>query len=146
MKNLMLDIYADVIDNYGDMAFAINLIEKIHADTDTLIRLFSNDRILFKTFSQNFSKPELVTYQELSDIESFSPAKIIINLFDKKLNYSFYEKYDFPIEIVSISYFLLHEQSNDLKPSVASLHNTLIYTSKNLNIRYCIVSLLKETG
>jgi len=51
----MIDIYLDIIDNYGDMAFAVKVINSYYYEKrETHFRLFSNNKELFDIFSVNF--------------------------------------------------------------------------------------------
>lgn len=142
----MVDIYAEVIDNYGDMAFAINLIEQVHMRSDEKIRLFSNSQEVYTLFVGNLRKPNLVEYRDFSTLQDTPPSTQIWNLFDKKIPYTYLESFDFQIDIINFSYFLLHEQKNLLSPSIASLHKKEVYRNKNISVRSCIVSLLPGTA
>lgn len=115
-----IDFYVSVIDNYGDMGFAVNLAFSLQMKHPHLrIRFFSDDNVLFQKFFPN-NAPEWLEYLPLGilqDLNPPAPSNLIFNFFD----YHFPKKYlsGFPYQktIISFSYFLLHA-------GLESLHGT----------------------
>lgn len=115
-----IDFYVSVIDNYGDMGFAVNLALSLHEKhPDMIIRFFSDDRGLFQKFFGEIN-PEWVEYRSLDTLSQENlpaPAKLICSFFDYPLPKAYLAKFSYPKTIVVFSYFLLHK-------GLESLHGT----------------------
>lgn len=127
-----------IIDNYWDAWFALNLaISLLYYDKNLHINFFCDDKDLFLKLKWNLELPNL-TYYDLKDFEKYPPAKVIYNFFDRKINFEYLHTFQYDIELINFSYFLMHDW-------VKNLHNTQ-YQSKNVFVRHYIPSLLKEWG
>ncbi len=134
-----IDFYVDVIDNYWDLWFAINLLFiMLKNDLELEVRLFSNDEKLFKNMTQNNDNTKRVFYYDLSEINYFEPNKLIFNFFDRKIDFDFLKSKKYEIKLVNFTYFLMHKW-------VENLHLTS-YSDKNINIVHFVPSLLENTG
>ena len=130
----MTDIYCDVIDNYGDIAFAIKLINTYVAEKkEKKFRFFCNNKILYDRFSKNISPEAIIHYISLENITLTPPASKIINLFERKIDYTFLESFDFPIYLIHFSYFSLEPYKSPLSPGIQAWHGK-ISEHKNLTI------------
>lgn len=64
-----IDFYVSVIDNYGDMGFAVNLAESLHVRyPDTVFRFFSDNEDLFRVFVPG----ALPTWMEYRSLEALT--------------------------------------------------------------------------
>lgn len=132
----VIDFYVEVIDNFWDLWFAINLAKiMLKSELNLSIRLFSNDKILFENMIKE--KSINIDYFELKDIKIYKPSKIIFNFFDRKVDFDYLNSFDFDIKLINFSYFLMHE-------GVSSLHNTT-YQNKNIFVTHFVPSLLENT-
>jgi hypothetical protein len=117
----LIDFYVSVIDNYGDMGFAVNLALSLHEKYPNLrIRFFSDDFVLFQKFFR-VSVPEWMEYTPLDVLESENPpapSVFIYNFFDRSLPKTYLARFPYEKTIVSFSYFLLHT-------GLESLHGTI---------------------
>lgn len=106
-----IDFYVSVIDNYGDMGFAINLALSLHEKYPNLaIRFFSDDENLFQKFFRE-NTPNWIEYLSLEILDTENPpapAKLIYNFFDRPLPKIYLSKFPYEKTIISFSYFLLH--------------------------------------
>ncbi len=107
----VIDFYVSVIDNYGDMGFALNLANTLHDKYPNLeIRFFSDDEKLFQKFFQE-GFPHWIQYASLEKLSSekpIAPANLIFNFFDYKFSKEYLARFPYGKTIVSFSYFLLH--------------------------------------
>lgn len=134
--NKVIDFYVDVIDNFWDLWFAVNLAKiMLKADLNLSIRLFSNDEKLFENMLE--SKDLNIDYFDLKDLKDFVPNKIIFNFFDRKIDFDYLHNFDFEIKLINFSYFLMHDW-------VSSLHNTA-YQNRNVFVTHFVPSLLENT-
>lgn len=134
--NKVIDFYVDVIDNFWDLWFAVNLAKiMLKADLNLSIRLFSNDEKLFENMLE--SKDLNIEYFDLKYLKDFVPNQIIFNFFDRKIDFDYLHSFDFEIKLINFSYFLMHDW-------VSSLHNTA-YQNKNVFVTHFVPSLLKNT-
>ncbi|NDK19308.1 elongation factor P maturation arginine rhamnosyltransferase EarP [Candidatus Gracilibacteria bacterium] len=138
-----IDFYVSVIDNYGDMGFAVNFALSLHKKYPNLtIRFFSDDKNLFQKFLGENS-PEWVKYLPLEILgqpNPPSPSELICSFFDYPLQKAYLSGFPYHKTIVSFSYFLLH---NELE----SLHKTTyILESGYDTIIHFIPSLLSGGG
>ena len=136
MQNI--DIYVDVIDNFWDMWFAFDIAKNlIKNDENRFIRFFWNDKELFLKLSWN--KDILnIKYFDLTEINALKPSEIILNFFDRKIDYDFLNKFEFNINLIIFWYFWIHNW-------IQSLHNTF-YEQKNVSVTHFIPSVLENTG
>lgn len=111
-SNSCIDFYVPIIDNYGDMGFAVNLAISLHEKYQGLqIRFFSDDQGLFQMFFPE-SIPDWMEYRELKSLyidDTIAPAKLIFSFFDYKVPLDYLAKFPYNKTIVVFSYFLLHE-------------------------------------
>ncbi len=128
------------------MAFAVKVINTFFVEKrENEFRFFGNNPEVFHLFEKNIL-PEIRThYHDLCEIELLTPSQKILNLFERKINYSFLESFDFPIHLVHFSYFSLERYENPLSPGIQSFHGK-ISQYKNLTVEQCAVSLLPQTG
>jgi hypothetical protein len=80
-----IDFYVSVIDNYGDMGFAINLAASLRQKyPDLSIRFFTDDRALFQKFSREDTHEwlEYFPLDILTGPNPPGPARLIFNFFD----------------------------------------------------------------
>ena len=121
-----IDFYVSVIDNYGDMGFAVNLVESLHARYPSMFfRFFSDDEDLFQIFFPG-GKPIWIEYYSLETLAQDNPplpSSLIFSFFDYKISQNYLIQFHFPKTIVVFSYFVLHE-------GLESLHGTK-YTLEN---------------
>ncbi|MDD2907997.1 MAG: elongation factor P maturation arginine rhamnosyltransferase EarP [Candidatus Gracilibacteria bacterium] len=136
---MKIDFYIDVIDNFGDLGFAINLASiMLKDDTNYELRIFSNDENLFKNMIKGDSLLAKLSYFDLSKIHDFKPNNIIFNFFDRKIDFSYLNLSGENIKLINFGYFLLHR-------GVENLHLTN-YKVKNVEVTHFIPSLLEQTG
>lgn len=120
---MKIDFYVSVIDNYGDMGFALNLADTFYFhDKNLEIRFFSDDEKLFKLMSKKLLCKKNICYYELQSVKKYTPNTYIFNFFDRKIEREFLSQFDFPINIINFSYFLLHSGNGIFSPSIESLH------------------------
>ncbi|NDK10278.1 elongation factor P maturation arginine rhamnosyltransferase EarP [Candidatus Gracilibacteria bacterium] len=142
----MTDLYCDIIDNYGDMAFAIKVINTYTFEKkEQSFRFFSNNRDLYDVFSKNLLESAQVTYYNLSEVQSYTPSSKILNLFEIEIHYSFLESFEFPIHLTDFTYFSLEAKDGIYKPGIIEYHDK-ISTHSNLTVKHFSVSLLNFTG
>lgn len=142
----MTDIYCDVIDNYGDIAFAIKVMNTYYFENkESEFRFFSNAQNIFSLFEKNILPGISCQYYELSEISSRAPSSLILNFFERPIDYRFLEGFDFAIHLISFSYFSLEDYSSPLSPGIAAYHGK-IFQHKNLTVEQFSVSLLANTG
>lgn len=145
MKN-MTDIYCDIIDNYGDIAFAIKVINTYFFEKkENNFRFFSNNKPLFEIFSKNLLDWIEIEYFDISEIKKSIPSQKIFNLFERKIDYAFLESFDFEIHLINFSYFSLETYSSKFSPWIQDFHGK-ISQHKNLKVENFAVSLLPNTG
>ncbi len=138
-----IDFYASVIDNYGDMGFAVNLALSLHTKyTGTTIRFFSDDEILFqKLFGEKV--PYWIQYIPLKKLKSLNPpppSALIYSFFDYPLQNEYLAKFPYQKMIISFSYFLLHK-------GLESLHGTTYVLESGYDtVIHFIPSLLPKGG
>lgn len=136
--NKKIDFYVDVIDNFWDLGFAINLIFiMLKNDSKLEIRLFSNDEKLYKNMVQNNIFIKNIVYFDLKEIYKFEPNNLIFNFFDRKIDFEFLKNKNYEIKLINFSYLLMHKW-------VENLHLTS-YRDKNIEITHFVPSLLKNT-
>lgn len=136
--NKKIDFYVDVIDNFWDLGFAINLIFiMLKNDSKLEIRLFSNDEKLYKNMVKNNIFIKNIVYFDLKEIYKFEPNNLIFNFFDRKIDFDFLKSKNYEIKLINFSYFLMHKW-------VETLHLTN-YRDKNIEITHFVPSLLKNT-
>lgn len=115
-----IDFYVSVIDNYGDMGFAVNLALSLHDKYPHLyIRFFSDDHGLFQKFFPG-NTPEWIEYVSLDVIGGLNPpipSSLIFSFFDYRVPKEYLFRFPHPKTIISFSYFLLHT-------GLESLHKT----------------------
>lgn len=133
---MQIDFYTTVIDNYWDWGFSFNLaISLLYYHSNLKIRYFFDDKNLFLKLKWNLDFKNL-EYYDLKEIKTLKPSKTIFNFFDRKIDFEYLHTFDFQINFVNFSYFLLHSW-------VQSLHNTQ-YNSKNVSVTHFIPSLLES--
>lgn len=136
-----IDFYVPVIDNYGDMGFAVNLALSLHEKhPDLRIRFFSDDSVLFHTFlGENI--PEWIEYRSLDVLTRQNPptpATLIYSFFDYKIPKAYLARFPYEKTIVVFSYFLLHK-------GLGSLHGTTYVLESGYDkVTHFIPSLLPE--
>ncbi|MDD2916856.1 MAG: elongation factor P maturation arginine rhamnosyltransferase EarP [Candidatus Gracilibacteria bacterium] len=122
-----IDFYVSVIDNYGDMGFAVNLAHTLHAKyPNTVFRFFSDNEPLFRVFFPNSIPPwvEYLPLEILSRTEGIpTPSRLIYSFFDYKLPKAYLVRFPFPKTIVVFSYFLLHKGLESLHGTTYVLEN-----------------------
>jgi len=135
---MKIDFYIDVIDNFWDLWFAINLASIMLKDNINYeLRIFSNDENLFKNMIKGDSLLAKLTYFDLSKIQDFKPNNIIFNFFDRKIDFSYLNLFWEEIKLINFWYFLLHKW-------IENLHLTN-YKVKNVEVTHFIPSLLEQT-
>lgn len=147
-KIMKIDFYVSVIDNYGDMWFALNLADTLFYHDDSLeVRFFSDDKKLFEKMSK-WLNTKYIEFFDLSEIKKHTPSSHIFNFFDRKLDSKFLSQFSFPINIITFSYFLLHTSSWLYSPSIETLQGKTysFWPKNNITVKYCIPSLLPNTG
>jgi hypothetical protein len=108
----MTDIYCDIIDNFGDIAFAVKVINTYtFKKKETNFRFFSNNYDLFVVFSKSFISEVNITYYNFSEIKTLPPSQLILNLFERRIDYDFLESFKYSIKIINFSYFSLESYS-----------------------------------
>lgn len=113
----MIDIYSDVIDNYGDMAFAVKLMNTYFFEKkESSFRLFSNNQEVFEIFQPSLLKGIECEYHSLSEIPALIPNTLIMNLFERTIEYPFLTSFDFPIHLINYSYFSLEPDHGHFSP------------------------------
>lgn len=138
-----IDFYVSVIDNYGDMGFAVNLALSLHEKYPNLrIRFFSDDLTLFQKFFRE-GAPEWIQYVSLDVLESGNPptpSTLICNFFDRPLPKGYFVQFPYEKTIVSFSYFLLHT-------GLESLHGTTYVLESGCDrVIHFVPSLLSGGG
>lgn len=142
----MIDIYCDIIDNYGDIAFAIKLINTYSFQKkDSHFRIFSNNREVYDMFSASLRVEAHVSYFDIWEIPHLLPNSHICNLFERQIDYNFLESFEFPIHLTNFSYFSLEPYSSTSTPGIQVIHGRT-NTHKNLTVEDFAVSLLDGTG
>lgn len=144
---MKIDFYVSVIDNYGDMWFALNLADTLfYHDDSHEVRFFSDDKKLFEKMSK-WLNTKYIEFFDLSEIKKHTPSSYIFNFFDRKLDLNFLSQFSFPINITTFSYFLLHTSSWLYSPSIESLQwkTYSFWPKNNIIVKYCIPSLLPNT-
>ena len=116
-----VDFYVSVIDNYGDMGFAVNLALSLHEKyPDMVIRFFSDDSGLFQKFFHE-NVPDWMEYMPLEILKHenpVAPSKLICSFFDYPLQKEYLAKFPYEKTIVAFSCFVLHN-------GLESLHKTM---------------------
>jgi hypothetical protein len=112
---------------------------------ETAFRFFGNNREVYEMFEKNLFPEISREYHDLSEIQKFIPSPKILNLFERKIDYSFLESFDFPIHLIHFSYFSLESYSSLLSPGIQAWHGK-IFQHKNLTVEQFAVSLLPHTG
>lgn len=116
----VIDFHVSVIDNYGDMGFALNFALSLHQKyPDLRIRFFSDDEGLFRKFLKG-GAPAWMEYLPLDSLGTenpVAPAKLICSFFDYPIPKEYLAAFPYGKTIVSFSYFLLHK-------GLESLHGT----------------------
>lgn len=131
-----IDFYVEVIDNFWDIWFAINLANIMIKNDDLLeIRLFSNNKKLFDEMTKNTNCN--IKYFSFEQLNNFKPSNIIFNFFDRKIDYDFLTSFNIKIKLLNFWYFLMHDW-------VSNLHLTT-YDNNNVSVTYFVPSLLENT-
>ncbi len=131
-----IDFYVEVIDNFWDTWFAVNIaINYLEKHPDTFINFYSNDKKLFDNLAWNNTKN--IKYIDLNEIKNQIPNDIIFNFFDRKIDYDFFYQIDKKFNIINFWYFSTHKNAY-------SLHKTN-FTQKNVEITHFIPSIVKNT-
>lgn len=112
---------------------------------ETHFRFFGNNREVYELFEKNLFREISREYYDLSEIRNFIPNSHILNLFERKIDYSFLESFDFPIHITNFSYFSLEPYSSALSPGIQDWHGK-VFENKNLTVEQFAVSFLQNTG
>lgn len=133
-----IDFITSVIDNFWDAGFAFHLaISLLYNDKNLHINFFCDDKELFLKLKWNIETSNLV-YYDVKDFEKHIPAERIYNFFDRKIHFEYLHTFQYEIELINFSYFLMHD-------GVKNLHNVQ-YQSKNVRVTHYIPSLLVEWG
>lgn len=134
---MQIDFYTTIIDNYWDMGFSFNLaISLLYYYPNLKIRFFADDEKLFLKLNADKEIKNIV-YYDLKEIKNLKPTKTIFNFFDRKIDFDYLHSFDYQINLINFSYFLMHNGVN-------SLHDTK-YTSKNVWVTHFVPSLLQGT-
>lgn len=135
---MKIDFYVDVVDNFWDLGFALNLAFIIlKNDNSYEITLFSNDEKLFKNMLKKNDIILKIKYHDLSEIKLYEPSSLIFNFFDRKIDFDYLNSFGKNIKLINFGYFLLHSW-------VERLHLTNYFT-KNIDVTHFIPSLLEWT-
>lgn len=128
-----IDFYVSVIDNYGDMGFAVNLAQTLHARYPHMaFRFFCDNENLFRKFFPD-SVPGWIGYfslEILTQSNTPTPSSMICSFFDYKIPKEYLARFDYPKTIVVFSYFLLHQGLESLHATKYTLengHDTIIH-------------------
>ncbi len=128
-----IDFYVSVIDNYGDMGFAVNLAETLHARYPSItFRFFSDNESLFQVFFPE-QTPAWIGYYSLEALTREGapiPSSLIFSFFDYKIPKKYLAQFPFPKTIVVFSYFVLHQGLESLhgtKYTLENGHDTIIH-------------------
>ena len=128
------------------MAFAVKVMNTYCFEgRESQFRFFSNNKEVFDIFSKSLFPEIKIEYHSLEEISLFEPKSIILNLFERKIDYTFLESFDFPIHLLHFSYLSLEPYRNVLRPWIQALHGKISH-HKNLCIENYAVSLLPGTG
>lgn len=135
-----LDFCVSVVDNYGDMGFAVNLALSLHEKHPNLrIRFFSDDAMLFRKILGDRTIG-FIEYIDLGAYEKHTPSECLFSFFDRAISEEFLSRFPFPKTIVRFGYFLLHS-------GIESLHGTeYLLSNEHDRVIHCIPSLLPRTG
>ncbi len=138
-----IDFYVSVIDNYGDMGFAVNLAFTLHEKYPRMrIRFFSDDTLLFQKFFPGKS-PDWIEYVPLTALKwekPPSPSTYIFNFFDYPLPKDYLWGFQYQKTIIAFSYFLLHK-------GLESLHQTTYVLESGYDtVIHFVPSLLSGGG
>ncbi|MFA5916881.1 MAG: elongation factor P maturation arginine rhamnosyltransferase EarP [Candidatus Gracilibacteria bacterium] len=132
-----IDFYVTIIDNYGDIGFALNLALKMVSKNHNLnVRFFNDNEELFnKMIGDNKNN---IKFYNLSDLNDYIPSKTIFTFFDYKLPSNYLKKGEIGKNIIQFGYFLLHK-------GIENLHLTNYELVGNKFIHF-IPSLKENTG
>ena len=138
-----IDFYVSVIDNYGDMGFALNFAFSVHIKYPNLkIRFFSDDEVLFQEFikGRDIAWLEYYSLDSIGGASEIVPSELICSFFDYRIPKEYLAGFPFPKTIVVFSYFLLHK-------GLESLHRTrYVLESGYDTVIHFVPSLLSGGG
>ncbi len=137
---MQIDFTVPVIDNYGDMGFALNLaLNLLHEDENFTRYLYSEDESLFKNMLGDEQNNQLI-YRNLSEYKNSNKYSIRCNFFA------------YPIEedanvklILNFDYLQFHRKKSTLKPGIESIHGSISSIGET-KIIHIVPSVLKEWG
>ncbi len=139
---MQMDFTVPVIDNFGDMGFALSLaICLMQKYPDLTIHFWSEDRDLFDRMLGSESFPSL-QYHKLDDWEASQHSEIRCNFFGLKINEETLQN-AFPHTILNFDYLQFHKDRGYQNPGVASLHKTT-YTVGQSTVIHLVPSILEE--
>jgi len=125
-----IDILVNMVDNFWDLWFWYNIsLSLLKSKKDIEIYFYSND---FNLFNKLWWEIKNLKYIDISYYKS--PNNIILNLFDRKIDYDFLNSFDKNILLLNIWYLSFSSSSH-------SLHNTN-FKVKNINVIHIIPSFL----
>ncbi len=143
---LMIDIYCDVIDNFWDISFAFKAMNTYSFEQkENNFRFFSNNKELFDVFSKSLLWEVQVKYYDFSEIQKFEPNTLILNFFERKIDYNYLESFEYEIRLINFSYFSLESFHSLSSPWIVQNHGSIKH-SNNLTVVEFSVSLLAGTG
>nr|MDD3719762.1 elongation factor P maturation arginine rhamnosyltransferase EarP [Candidatus Gracilibacteria bacterium] len=136
--NSSIDFYVPIIDNYGDIGFALNLALNMTSESKNLkVRFFSDNEELFNKMIGDNGK-EKITFLNINELNNHIPSKNIFTFFDYRLSNDYLKKGETNKTIIQFGYFLLHK-------GVENLHGTTYEINGDKYIHF-IPSLIKNTG
>lgn len=144
-KGAILDFTVPVIDNFGDMGFALSLaVSLLEKMPSTRVRFFSENRELFGKMVGN-SKSERLEYHELSTWTEVEHSEIRLNFFGYKIHESDMDGRSFPRKVLNFDYLQFHRHGGATDPGIASIHG-MRYPAGSMEVVHLVPSPLTEGG
>lgn len=131
-----------VIDNFGDMGFALSLaVSLLEKRPDLHIRFFSENRELFKKMLGE-NALENLGYFELSEWKNMEHSEIRLNFFGYKIREED-AAYGNPKRVLNFDYLQFHRDRGAADPGIASIHGVR-YSVGSMDVTHIVPSPLAE--
>jgi hypothetical protein len=140
---MQIDFTVPVIDNFGDMGFALSLaLSMTEKDSDLTVHFYSEDEALFQKMLGE-SPSERIAYRELSEWRDSMGSELRFNFFGYALKDEDLRPAANLRKIINFDYLQFHRWAGPSDPGIVSLHGTK-YDIGGKDIVYLVPSPLPE--
>lgn len=143
--SIFIDFTVPVIDNFGDMGFALSLaVSLLERHALLHIRFYSENHELFQKMLGD-KIPNRLSYFPLHTWWTAEHSEQRWNFFGLKLLESECRLQENPKQVLNFDYLQFHSESGPLHPGISSLHGS-IYEFAGLPVTHIVPSPLPEGG